>query len=711
MDNEAVIQLPRGGYLINTPSGPVQIGSPPETIKDTMRFPGGVPDIFILPDVMFSWQKGISIGEIEFPLYYNFFIRNKKTYVICNEDQFVKMKTVLQESLFGPADLDITGDYDENSGMEVPVLKREMDFFRNNLKLSDVVAFGLFSPEKKSFTIRGITIRITENGRYEISYAGEFIAEVPCRIDYKPKYSIGERLNEPYHPPLFGITCLGPSHGFDPDENTSGFIIWLNHQGIMVDPPVNSTEWLVDSNVNPKLIDSIILTHCHADHDAGTFQKILQEGRVTIYSTETVMKSFVAKYSTLSGMDPSYMMKLFDFHPVKIGMPMYIHGGKFMTFYTLHSIPCIGFRMEFQDQSLVYSSDHNNDPEVHDRLFNEGIISKVRYDELKNFPWDSKVIYHESGVPPLHTPIKYMNSLPEGLQKKIVIYHIAKKDFPSETSLTLARFGMEHTLYFETSPPRFERAYEILGILRKLDFFKRMPISKAQEFIDIVEEERYSKGDVIIRKGTRGDKFYIIFSGNVSVDSGGLEENKIYGEYDYFGEVALVTDQDRAASVVAETDVIVYTIAKFKFLNFIVGTDFEKTLKRLVKIRSSETWNLLSTNRFFKQCTATQKTWLESIFIPEERRGSGIITAQNEPLEKIYVIRAGEVEVSQNGSMIAILTKGDFIGTMLEVSRGESARFTFRHNDDVSLFAMRGDDIIEFTDQYPGLLMRLVYEF
>ncbi len=29
--------------------------------------------------------------------------------------------------------------------------------------------------------------------------------------------------------------------------------------------------------VNPKLIDSVVLTHCHADHDAGTLQKIMQE--------------------------------------------------------------------------------------------------------------------------------------------------------------------------------------------------------------------------------------------------------------------------------------------------------------------------------------------------------------------------------------------------------------------------------------------------
>jgi len=62
--------LPRGGFLLDTESGYVQIGVPPETIKDTMAFPKGVPQLFVLTDIMFDWKKGISLAEIEFPLYY-----------------------------------------------------------------------------------------------------------------------------------------------------------------------------------------------------------------------------------------------------------------------------------------------------------------------------------------------------------------------------------------------------------------------------------------------------------------------------------------------------------------------------------------------------------------------------------------------------------------------------------------------------------------
>ncbi len=706
--HENVTVLKRGGYLVNTPIGVIQIGSPPETIKDTMVMENGVPEIFVLSSELFNWIKGISVAEIEFPLYFNFFIKKKRTLIVCQKQQYDQMKKVLQESIFGPKEIDLSMDMDISRDPGIYDIKREMSFFSGSIKLKDLLAVGLFN--NNSFTYRGLTISITGDDHFSIAMKGRVIATVPCRIDYKPTYDIGERLQDPYRPPLFGVTCLGPSHGFDPTSNTSGFIIWLNHQGIMVDPPVNSTEWLEDSNVSPKLIDSIILTHCHADHDAGTFQKILEEGRITIYTTRTVMESFLRKYSSLSGISESYLIKLFKFHPVIIGKPVFINGGRFDMFYSLHSIPTIGFKMVFQDQSFVYTSDHNNDPALHRSLMDTGVIRKERYDELRNFPWDSKVIYHESGIAPLHTPIHILNSLPEEVQKRIVVYHIAEKDFPEVTNLKLATFGMENTLYFETKSPRFEKAYQILGMMKHLDFFNDIPISKSQEFIDIVEEEHYNKGDLIVKKGTEGDKFYIIYSGNISVNTDGLKTKKIYGTFDYFGEVAIMTGQNRAADIYAETDIIVYTVAKEKFLNFFMGTDFEKVLMRLASIRSSETWNLLSTSNFFKYCTASQKTWLESMFVAVDKEEPGILVYEGEKIEFIYIIRMGAVDILSGNEKVASLNKGDFIGSMHKIYNNEPAGYTFSHPGPVSLFAMKKSDILWFLKNNPGILMKSMYD-
>ncbi|MBA7517245.1 hypothetical protein ES705_09298 [subsurface metagenome] len=705
-----VTTLPRGGYLVQSPEGYIQFGSPPETIKDTMTLPESVPQIFVLPRKLFNWQKGINLSDLEFPIYYNYFIKKKKTTIICTRGQASRLMLALQEALFGPKELHLSQDiHSSRRGISPPNLRNELNYYRGKMRFRDVLSLNLFKNNR--FSLGEVTIAINGNNDFDVFFGRKKAVCVPGSIEYKARYDIGQRLPEPYRPPLFGITCLGPSHGFDPGSNTSGFIIWLNHSGIMIDPPINSTEWLEASNVNPKLIDSIILTHCHADHDAGTLQKILEEGKVTVYTTKTVMRSFLKKYSSLTSEPVSYLVRLFDFRPIYIGNSIFINGGEFRFFYTLHSIPTIGFTLKFQNQSFVYSSDHQADPVVQKELLANKVITRERYEELSNFPWESKVVYHESGMPPLHTPVDYLDTLPEKLKKKTVVYHIAKKDFPKDTSLRLATFGIENTLYFKTKAPSYEIAYLVLGVLKHLDFIDSLPMEKAQEFVSIIEAEKFSKGEMIIKKGTPGNKFYIIYSGNVLITDEQLIGKKILGAYEYFGEIALLTGKPRTADVKAETDVRAYTIEKDKFLSFIYGTDFEKTLRRLVANRNSETWNILVSSPFSQFMTSYQKTWLESILVPRELKGRGTLVQAGKPFAEIYIIRRGLVKVSKQGRKVAALRRGDIIGDMQRVQLDKPADFTVTYNRSLSLFAVSKTDAVDFIEGNPGLAMKLSYDF
>ena len=72
------------------------------------------------------------------------------------------------------------------------------------------------------------------------------------------------------------------------------------------------------------------------------------------------------------------------------------------------------------------------------------------------------------------------------------------------------------------------------------------------------------------------------YSGNVAVMLEGIEASKIYSTYEYFGERSLMTEEPVFADCVAQTDVVVYSMEKNKFLSFISGTDFEDTLKKVV---------------------------------------------------------------------------------------------------------------------------------
>lgn len=423
------------------------------------------------------------------------------------------------------------------------------------------------------------------------------------------------------------------------------------------------------------------------------------------------MSSFLRKYSALSDEPVSNLTKLFNFNPIYIDEPFFIHGAQFIANYTLHSIPTIGFKMNFQGQSFVYSSDHQAEPRIHKELLKKGVINKQRYKQLANFPWESKVVYHEAGIPPLHTSIDWLVTLPPAIQKKTYIYHIAKKYFPGTTRLTLCKFGMEHTVDFHVPPPKFEKTYEVLSILKHLDFFHGFTVEKVQEFVLAIKEETYKKGNYIIKKGSKGDRFYIIYSGNVAIYLDGLKLKKIYSEFEYFGEVALITEKPTTADVVAETGVVVYTIDKYKFLSFIAGTEFEETLKRLVKNRDKESWNILSTSRFFNRLTSYQKTWIESVLSREIKQGKGVLIKAGAVFSKMYIIRKGEVAVKHRGKCLAVLKKGDFIGDLHDVDKNLPSRYTFVYNNDVSLFVIKRKDMLSFAERNPGLIMKLQLEY
>lgn len=165
-----------------------------------------------------------------------------------------------------------------------------------------------------------------------------------------------------FHPPSFGVTVLGNSHGFDKNGSTSGYVLWINGRGIMIDPPPYSSSTLEREGIRPQMIVAIIITHCHADHDAGAFQKVLTGSRVAMITTPTIYKSFIRKYAALSGLSQTLLRHSHRHRPAIIGQALKFQGAKFHFTYTLHTIPCIAFKVEWRGRSMVFTGDHLNSP-------------------------------------------------------------------------------------------------------------------------------------------------------------------------------------------------------------------------------------------------------------------------------------------------------------------------------------------------------------
>lgn len=125
------------------------------------------------------------------------------------------------------------------------------------------------------------------------------------------------------------------------------------------------------------------------------------------------MKSFIRKYSAILKMTPEKTASLFRFKPVIIGAPLYLNGAVFKFFYSLHSIPAIGFEVFSHEKSLYFSADTFYEPLKMQEMVENGVMSKQRCESLCSNKWNHNLILHEAGVPPIHTPMKILSELPE----------------------------------------------------------------------------------------------------------------------------------------------------------------------------------------------------------------------------------------------------------------------------------------------------------
>jgi glyoxylase-like metal-dependent hydrolase (beta-lactamase superfamily II) len=253
-----------------------------------------------------------------------------------------------------------------------------------------------------------------------------------------------------FHPPSFGVTVLGNSHGFDKSGSVSGYVLWVNGRGVMIDPPPYSSATLEREGIRPRTIVGIILTHCHADHDAGAFQKVLTGSPVVVITTPTIYKSFIRKYSALSALSPALLRHSHRYKPAIIGQPLRFQGATFHFTYTLHAIPCVGFRVEWRGRSMVFTGDHFNNPAGLEKLVEKGVMSKARMDDLNYLPLqDCDVLLHESGAPPIHTPLEVLLQLPKHVKERLYVVHTSA--LPDDCELRVAPTGTAGTIRLDTS--------------------------------------------------------------------------------------------------------------------------------------------------------------------------------------------------------------------------------------------------------------------
>lgn len=123
-----------------------------------------------LQGVVTPLPRGGYLADLEFPIYYNFFIRKCKTRIVCTQSQAGRLVRALQEALFGPTELFLAND----------VLA--LSYFRDGV-----------------CTLGAVSIRCDQSGDFELDFA-------PCQPGIGLSLSCTPRLHS------FTSSCFRGAH-------------------------------------------------------------------------------------------------------------------------------------------------------------------------------------------------------------------------------------------------------------------------------------------------------------------------------------------------------------------------------------------------------------------------------------------------------------------------------------------------------------------
>ena len=105
---------------------------------------------------------------------------------------------------------------------------------------------------------------------------------------------------------------------------------------------------------------------------------------------------------------------------------------------------------------------------------------------------------------------------------------------------------------------------------------------EVQQIARLFKERRFSEGETVIQEGSGGAAFFVIASGEARLVIHG-KEHKRFKAGDFFGEVALIDQGARTATITAVSDLVCYGITYWDFRPLVEanGTIGWKLLQRM----------------------------------------------------------------------------------------------------------------------------------
>lgn len=220
---------------------------------------------------------------------------------------------------------------------------------------------------------------------------------------------------------------------------------------------------------------------------------------------------------------------------------------------------------------------------------------------------------------------------------------------------------MEIDMHKVVIPKSLEAMKRIGTATRSNLLFRNLDNEQHTDVCNAMFERTVAQGDVIIQQGDEGDNFYIVDTGTFhvfvsTVDDAEPRKVLTIGDGGSFGELALLYNAPRAATVVAASDGVLWAVDRVSFRRIVMHITARK--RRLYE-------SFLSTVPILQDLTAHERSKIADALDPVEfTHGEAIINQGDTNSECFYILEEGTVKVTKRSA------EGGPAKEVLRVKRG-----------------------------------------
>lgn len=217
-------------------------------------------------------------------------------------------------------------------------------------------------------------------------------------------------------------------------------------------------------------------------------------------------------------------------------------------------------------------------------------------------------------------------------------------------------------------PKTDEQRSRLREAVAAIFLFKSLEAEQMVEILDSMFERKVTAGEVVIMQGEDGDNFYVIESGSftVLVKTDGVDrEVANYNGSGSFGELALMYNMPRAATIRADSEGSLWAVDRHTFRRILLKNSFKK--RKMYE-------QLLGNVPMLAALESYERMNLADALSPMSYEDGQIVIRQGDAADGMYFIESGTVRVTIRGEKdgrekeVAKLTTGAYFGELALVT-------------------------------------------